>query len=85
MLEVMSILLEVNRIHAKLFQFSSGPRGPMLEQNSQFLEHKVKLQYHMFSSMKIQEYMGSELFDIFRVKLVAKNVTELSLQCDVSL
>ena len=78
----------MDRIHAKLwilFQFSSGPRGPILEQNSQFLAHKVKLQCHMFSSMKIQKYMDSELFDIFRVKLVAKNVTELSLQCDVSL
>ena len=38
----------------------------------------------MFSSMKIQEYMESELSHIFRVKLIAKNITELFLQCDVS-
>ena len=46
----------------------------------------------MFSSMKIKEYMKYELFCIFRVKLVTKNIVcgprgpnaELFLQCDVS-
>ena len=45
---------------------------------------KGLLQYLMFSSMKIEEYMESELSGIFRVKLIAKNVSELLLQCDVS-
>ena len=38
----------------------------------------------MFSSMKIEEHMESELSGIFQVKLVAKNITELSLQRDIS-
>ena len=50
----------------------------------EFSLHKVKLQYHIFSSMKIEEYTESELSGIFLVKLVAKNLTELSLQCDAS-
>ena len=37
----------------------------------------------MFPSIKIAEYIESELSGIFRVKLVAKNITELPLQCDV--
>ena len=31
----------------------------------------------MFSSMEIEEYMEAELSGIFRVKRVAKNITEL--------
>ena len=45
---------------------------------------KVKSQYHMFSTMEIEEDIESELSGIFRVKLVAKNITELSLHCDAS-
>ena len=35
---------------------------------------QVKWCYHMFSSIKMEEYMESELSGIFRVKLVAKNI-----------
>ena len=51
----------------------------------------------MFSNIKYEEYMESELPDIIRVKVVAKNIpggiakngpwgpnTKLFLQCDVS-
>ena len=38
----------------------------------------------MFSTMEIEEDIESELSGIFRVKLVAKNITELSLHCDAS-
>ena len=34
--------------------------------------------------MEIEEDIESELSGIFRVKLVAKNITELSLHCDAS-
>ena len=85
------ILPEVERIHTKLLillQFSLGHRGPIIGTKFtiffEFVLHKIKLQYHMFSSMKIEEYMEYDLSDIFRVKLVVKNITELSLQRDVS-
>ena len=45
--------------------------------------HEVQLQNHMFCSLKIKKDMESELSGIFGVKLVAKSITELSLQCDV--
>ena len=35
---------------------------------------QVKLQYHMFSTMKMEEYLESKVSSIFRLKLVAKNV-----------
>ena len=34
----------------------------------------LKLWYHTFSSVKMDEFMQSELSDIFHVKLVAKNI-----------
>ena len=45
--------------------------------------HETQLQNHMFCSLKIKKDMESELSGIFGVKLVAKSITELSLQCDV--
>ena len=81
----------MNRIHTKLwilFQFSSSPRGPIIGTkytiSCEFGLHKLKLQNHLFSSMKIEEYIEPELSCAFRVKLVAKNITELSLHGDVS-
>ena len=71
-----------------LLQFGSAPLGPIIGKkftvSCVFGLNKVKLQYHMFSSMKIEEYMESDLSGIFQVKLVAKNITELSLQRDIS-
>ena len=58
--------------------------GTKFRISCEFGLHDVKLQYHMFSSLRREEYMESELSRIFRAKLVAKNITELSLQCDVS-
>ena len=39
---------------------------------------QVKWCFHMFSSIKMEEYMESELSGIFRVKLVAKNIVLVS-------
>ena len=36
--------------------------------------HRLKSQHHVFSSMKIEEYMESEVSGIFWVKIFAKNV-----------
>ena len=72
----------MERIHTKLWillQFSSGLHGTKEQRNK-----KVKSQYHMFSTMEIEEDIESELSGIFRVKLVAKNIAELSLHCDAS-
>ena len=71
-----------------LLQYRSGPRAPINKRkfkiSYRFGLHKVKIQYDMFSSMKIEEYMESELSGTFQIKLVAKNITELSLWCNVS-
>ena len=85
------ILPEVDRTHTKLwnlFQFSSGLLaaiiGTKFTISCEFGLYKVKLQYHIFSSMKIEEYMEFVPPGIFRVKLVGKNITKLFLQRDVS-
>ena len=44
----------------------------------EFCPLQVKL-WHMFSGMKMEKYMESELSVIFRVKLVAKNILVGSL------
>ena len=56
-----------------------GPQGPELNWNKfrfsyEFGPLQVKWWYHMFSSIKMEEYMESEPSDIFWVKLVAKNI-----------
>ena len=60
------------------FEFSLGPRGPIIETKFtiswKFGPIQVKLWQHMFSSMKMEEYMESELFCIFWAKLVGKNI-----------
>ena len=65
----------MGRIHTDLwtlFQFSSGSREPITGTkftiSCEFGLLKVKLQYHMFSSMKIEEYMEYELSGIFLSK-----------------
>ena len=75
------ILAEVDRIHTKLqilFQFSLGPRGLIIGRkfkiSCEFVPLQVKWWYHMFSTVKMEEYMESELSGIFRVKLVAKSI-----------
>ena len=61
-----------------------GPRGPKLNWNKftvscEFGTLQVKWWYHMFSSIKMEEYMESELSGIFWVKLVRKNIVLGSL------
>ena len=60
------------------FQFSSGPRGPTIGTkftiSCEFGPLQVKWWRHMFSNMKNEECMESELSSIFRVKVVAKNI-----------
>ena len=55
-----------------------GLRGPIIETKFtipwKFSPIQVKFWKHMFSSMKMEDYMRSELFCIFWVKLVAKNI-----------
>ena len=65
-------LPEVDPIHTKLwivFQFSSCSWGFIIEKKFLFFcgfgLHKVKLQYHMFSSMEIEKYMEYELPGFF--------------------
>ena len=71
----------MNRIHKKLWillQFSLVPPGPIFGMkftiSCEFGPLRLKWWYHMFSSIKMEEYMESELSGIFRVKLVTKNV-----------
>ena len=91
------ILPEVDRIHKKLwvlFRYSFGHRGPRIgikfTGSCEFDPRQVKLWYHVFSSMKFEEYIESELSDIFQAKLVPENIapmsmgSESSLQCEVS-
>ena len=56
-----------------------GPHGLKLNWNKFIISCKydplqVKWWYHMFSSIKMEEYMESELFGFFWVKMVAKNI-----------
>ena len=56
-----------------------GPQGPKLNWNKftiscEFDPLQVKWWYHMFSSIKMEEYMEPELSGIFWVKMVAKNI-----------
>ena len=56
-----------------------GPRGPELNWNKftiscEFDPLQVKWWYHMFSSIKMEEYMEPELSGIFWIKMVAKNI-----------
>ena len=56
-----------------------GPRGPELNWNKftiscEFDPRQVKWWYHMFSSIKMEEYMEPELSGLFWVKRVAKNI-----------
>ena len=71
----------MNRIHKKLWillQFSLVPPGPIFGMkftiSCEFGSLRLKWWYHMFSSIKMEEYMESELSGIFRVKLVTKNI-----------
>ena len=50
-----------------------GPRGPELNWNK-FDPLQVKWWYHVFSSIKMEEYMEPELSGIFWVKMVVKNI-----------
>ena len=60
------------------------PRGPELNWNKiqnffqEFGPLYVKLLHHMFSSMKMAEYMKSELSGIFQGKLVMKSMLLVS-------
>ena len=86
-------LSKVDWIHKKLFilfLLSSSLRGSMIGTNitisSEFSSLHVKLWYHMFSSMKMEKNMESELSTFFFwVKLDAKNIVLGSLgdQCRV--
>ena len=69
------------------FQISSSPGGPIIgikfTISCEFVYTKQNFNI-MFSNMKIEEYMESGRSGFFRVMLVVKSTTELSLQCDVS-
>ena len=83
-------------IYIYIYIYSSGPRELTIETkfkiSCEFRRLQVKCWYHMFSSMKKEEYMESELSDIFQVKVVTKNIVfgslgpnaKLLLQYDVS-
>ena len=63
----------MDRIHKKLwiiYNLVRVPGDPQLEKNSQFQVHFR--QNDMFSSIKKEEFMDSELSGISRVKAVAK-------------
>ena len=65
------------------FPFVS-PRGPELTWNKftffcEFGTLQVKWWYHVFSSIKVHEYMKSELSGIFWAKLVAKNIVRVNM------
>ena len=65
------------------FRFNSGTRGPTIGTkftiSCEFAPHQVKWWHRMFSSMKKEEYMGSEFSGIFGVNVVAKNTVFGSL------
>ena len=58
--------------------------GTKFTVSCEFGLHKLKLQHHVFSSMKIEEYMESEVSGIFWVKMVAKNIVLVSLKTHFS-
>ena len=66
-----------------LSQFSLGPRGPTngkkLKMFCEFGPLQVKWWYHMFSSIRKEEYMEFKLSSIFQVIVVAKNIVLGSL------
>ena len=71
----------MERIHKKLWillQFRLVPPGPIFGMkftiSCEFSPLRVKWWYHMFSSIKMEEYMESELSGIFQLKLVTKNI-----------
>ena len=75
------ILPEVDWIHKKfliLFSFSLGPWGPIIGAKFavswEFGPIQVKLWQCMFSSMKMEKYMESDLFCMFWVKLAANTI-----------
>ena len=76
----LSFYLKWTEFRRNLEFFSSyGPWRPELNWNKftisdEFGPLQVKWWYHMFSSIKIEEYMESEPSAIFWVKLVAKNI-----------
>ena len=65
------------------YQFCLGPPGFTIGAkftiSCEFSPHKVKWWYRMFSSMKKEECMESELSGIFQVKVVPKNIVFVSL------
>ena len=88
LLEYLMILLEVEWIHKKLwilfllnfyfikFVFIVSPgtyNWNKITISCELRPLQVKLWYHMFCRMKMEEYMESMLSSIFWVKLVAKN------------
>ena len=66
-----------------LFEVSPSPRGPTNGKKTHNLREfgplQVKWWYHMFSSIKREEYVEFEISGIFWVKLVAKNIVLGSL------
>ena len=61
-----------------------GPQGPELNwkkftSSCEFNPLQVKWWYHLFSSIKMKEYIEPELSGIFWVKMVAKNIVLGSL------
>ena len=78
-------LPEADQIHKNLliqFRFSSGRQGFIIEtkftNSCEFSPFRIKLIYHMFTSLKMEEYMKSVLFGSFQVKLVSKNIVMTS-------
>ena len=78
------------------YQFSSGLRGlaigTIFTISCEFSPLHVKWGYHLFSSMKKEEYIESELSGIFQVKVATKDIVigslgtqpKAALQYDVS-
>ena len=65
------------------YQFSSGLRGlaigTIFTISCEFSPLHVKWGYHLFSSMKKEEYIESELSGIFQVKVATKDIVIGSL------
>ena len=73
---------EVTR-DCKFLKFSLSPWGLTIGTKitipSEFCPLQVKWWYHMFSSVKKEEYIESELSGLFQVKVAAKNIVFGSL------
>ena len=73
---------EVTR-DCKFLKFSLSPWGLTIGTKitipSEFCPFQVKWWYHMFSSVKKEEYIESELSGLFQVKVAAKNIVFGSL------